>query len=144
MHTAQKIQLLVHYYLTLMLERNSTQQILILRLLAEKVKRKGKKVYNCFIDFQKALDAVKYSITWATMKSYGVGRRLTQMLRVIGENEQFAVRVGLTIINRNTTRRPIITHFFHNISGEGDGWTTGQWHWRLHTWIPTEQPKICR
>jgi len=75
-------------------DRNTTQQKIILRLLAEKMKRKGKKVYNCFIDFQKAFDFVKHSITWATMKSYGVGRRLTQMLQVIGENAQFAVRVG--------------------------------------------------
>jgi len=35
--------------------RNTTQQILILRLLADKIKRKDKKVYNCFIDFQKNL-----------------------------------------------------------------------------------------
>ena len=75
-------------------DRNTTQQILILRLLAEKVKRKGKKVYNCFIDFQKAFDSIKHSISWATMKSYGVGRRLTQMLQTIGENAQSAVRVG--------------------------------------------------
>jgi len=52
-------------------DQNTTRQILILRLL-EKVKRKGKKVYNYFIDFQKSFDSVKHSITWATMKSYGV------------------------------------------------------------------------
>jgi len=31
------------------------------------------------------------------------------------------------IINRN-----IIAHYLHNISGEGDGWTTGQWDWHIH------------
>jgi len=75
-------------------DRNTAQQMLILRLLAEKMKRKRKKIYNCFIDFQKAFDSIKHSITWATMKSYGVGRRLTQMLQVIGEHAKFAVRVG--------------------------------------------------
>jgi len=34
-------------------DRNTTQEILILRLLVEKVKRKDKKVYNCFIGFKK-------------------------------------------------------------------------------------------
>jgi hypothetical protein len=63
-------------------------------LLAEKVKRKGKRVYNCFIDFEKAFDSIKHSITWATMKSYEVGRRLIQMLQSTGESAQFAVRVG--------------------------------------------------
>ena len=36
-------------------DRNTVQQILILRLIAEKAKRRGKLVYNCFRDFQKAL-----------------------------------------------------------------------------------------
>jgi len=39
-------------------DRNTTLQILILRLLAEKVRRKGKKGNNCFIDFQKAFNSV--------------------------------------------------------------------------------------
>jgi len=47
-------------------------------------------------------------------------------------------------IGNTTIRRPIITHYLHNISGEGDGWTTEQWHGYLHTWIPTKQPKIRR
>jgi len=62
------------------------------------------------------------------MKSHGVGRRLTPVIQVIGENAQFAVLVGQDIdhtINRNT-RRSIITHYLHNISGEGGGWAMGQ------------------
>jgi len=78
-------------------DRNTTQQILILRLLAETAKRKGKKVYNCFIDFQKAFDSIKHNVTWATMKSYGVGSQLTQMLQTTGENAQSTVRVGLEL-----------------------------------------------
>lgn len=37
---------------------STVQQILLVRLLAEKAKRKGKKIYNCFIDFQKAFDSI--------------------------------------------------------------------------------------
>jgi len=39
-------------------DRNTIQQILILRLIALKAKRKGRKVYHCFIDFQKAFDSI--------------------------------------------------------------------------------------
>ena len=41
-------------------DRSTVHKILTLRLLAEKVKRQGKKIYNCFIDFQKAFDTIKH------------------------------------------------------------------------------------
>jgi len=31
---------------------------LALRLIAEKAKRKGRTIYNCFVDFQKAFDSI--------------------------------------------------------------------------------------
>ena len=43
-------------------DRSTVHQILTLRLLAEKAKRQGKKIYNCFIDFQKAFDSIKHKI----------------------------------------------------------------------------------
>ena len=49
-------------------DRSTIHQILMLRLLAEKAKRQGKKIYNCFIDFQKAFDTIKHKIIWATLK----------------------------------------------------------------------------
>src|SRR6218665_125031 len=54
-------------------DRSTVQQILMLRLIAEKAKRKHKRVYNCFVDFQKAFDSIRHDVTWATLKSYGVG-----------------------------------------------------------------------
>ncbi len=44
-------------------DRNTIQQILILRLMAEKAYRKGKKIYHCFIDFPKAFDTVRHDVT---------------------------------------------------------------------------------
>jgi len=44
-------------------DRNTIQQILILRLIAEKAK-KGIQVYCCFVDFQKAFDCIKQDVTW--------------------------------------------------------------------------------
>ena len=75
-------------------DRNTTQQILILRLIAEKAKRKGRLIHNCFIDFQKAFDSVRHDILQATLKSFGVGRRLTQMINCACVEAKSAVRVG--------------------------------------------------
>jgi len=44
-------------------DRNTVQQILMLRQIAENAKRKNKKIYNCFIDFQKAFDSIKQDLT---------------------------------------------------------------------------------
>lgn len=75
-------------------DRNTVQQILMLRLIAEKAKRKNRLVYNCFVDFQKAFDSIKHDVTWATFKSYGIGKRLTELLKNIGERSKLAVRFG--------------------------------------------------
>ncbi|CAF1081345.1 unnamed protein product [Adineta ricciae] len=75
-------------------DRSTVHQILTLRLIAEKAKRQGKKVYNCFIDFQKAFDTIKHNIIWATLKSYGVEPRMVTLLSQIYEKAQSAVRIG--------------------------------------------------
>jgi hypothetical protein len=75
-------------------DRSTIHQILTLRLLAEKAKRQGKKIYNCFIDFQKAFDTIKHKIIWATLRSYGVETRMVTLLQRIYENAQSAVRIG--------------------------------------------------
>jgi hypothetical protein len=75
-------------------DRSTVHQILTLRLLAEKAKRQGKKVYNCFIDFQKAFDTIKHKVIWATLKSYGVETKMVTLLQKIYEKAQSAVRIG--------------------------------------------------
>ncbi|CAF1667422.1 unnamed protein product, partial [Adineta ricciae] len=75
-------------------DRSTIHQILMLRLLAEKAKRQGKKIYNCFIDFQKAFDTIKHKIIWATLKSYGVDTKIITLLQNIYEKSQSAVRIG--------------------------------------------------
>jgi len=44
-------------------DRYMIQQILALRLIAEKAKRKGETIYNCFMDFQKAFDSISHKAT---------------------------------------------------------------------------------
>jgi hypothetical protein len=75
-------------------DRSTTHQILILRLIAEKAKRKGRHILNCFIDFRKAFDSIRHDVMWATLRSYGVGARLIRIMQNVCEISQSAVRVG--------------------------------------------------
>jgi len=74
-------------------DRSTVQQILILRLLAEKALEKQKPIYNCFIDFQKAFDKIKQDVIWATLRSYNVQQQLIDMLRAIYGQSKAAVRL---------------------------------------------------
>jgi len=73
--------------------RSTIQQILTLRLIGEKARRKGKKVYNCFVDFQKAFDSIDQSVAWAVMDSYGIDSKLVRLLKEVNSNAKAAVRV---------------------------------------------------
>ena len=68
------------------------EQILILRLMTKNAQayRKRKQIYHCFIDFQKAFDTIRHDVIWATLKSFGVKRKL---IASIAENARAAVRV---------------------------------------------------
>ena len=69
-------------------------QILTLRLIAEKAKRHGKKIYNYFIDFQKAFDTIKHKVIWAVLRSHDKREKTVTVLQKIYENAQSAVRIG--------------------------------------------------
>ena len=75
-------------------ERSTTQQILILRLLAEKASRKNRKIHNCFVDFRKAFDTSIHDLIWATLRSYGVEEGLIDLLKMIYSDAKAAVRIG--------------------------------------------------
>ena len=75
-------------------DRNTVHQILTLRLIAEKAKRHGKKIYNCFIDFQKDFDTIKHKVIWAVLRSYGIEEKMVTLLQKINEKAQSVVRVG--------------------------------------------------
>ena len=75
-------------------DRSTVQQILTLRLIGEKARRKNSKIYNCFVDFSKAFDSIDQSTTWAAMESFGVDKRLTRLLKEINGNATAAVRIG--------------------------------------------------
>jgi len=64
-----------------------------LGLLAEKAKRKGMKIYNCYVDFQKEFDSLDQQRTWAIMKSSGIEEKLVKILQLINTNAKAAVRI---------------------------------------------------
>ena len=73
--------------------RNTIQQTLILRLVAEKAYGKGKQINHCFIDFQKAFTTIRHDVIWAMLKSYGVRRKLVALIKSIAAHAQAEVRV---------------------------------------------------
>ena len=75
-------------------DRSTVHQILTLELIAEKAKRHGKKIYNCFIDFQKAFDTIKHKVIWAVLRSYGIEEKMVTLLQKMYEKAQSAVRIG--------------------------------------------------
>ena len=61
-------------------DRSTVQQILALRLIAEKYLERNRPVYNCFIDYTKAFDSVWHDGLWAVFRSYGVSHKLVRLL----------------------------------------------------------------
>ena len=70
--------------------RSTVQQILALRLIEESfISKKTNYVYNCFIDFKKALDSVKRDTIWAALELYGVDEKLIIILNPFLPNVPF-------------------------------------------------------
>ena len=83
-----------------------SRSYIMLRLITEKAKLKTKSSYNCFVDFQKAFHSIKQDIIRATLRSHGIGKRLTHILQDIGERSKAAIKIGKDIAEwfRPTTK----------------------------------------
>ncbi|CAF1404873.1 unnamed protein product [Adineta ricciae] len=79
---------------TVLIIKRSHLSVIQEKLLAKKAKRQGKKIYNCFTDFQKAFDTNKHKIIWPTLKSYGADTKIITPPQNICEKSQSAVRIG--------------------------------------------------
>ena len=86
---------MMHIYIIvfLIVSIGAVQQILALRFLVEKARRKGKRIYSCFIYFEKAFDNINQEVAWKVLKSYGVNHTLIDILKDINENAKAAVRI---------------------------------------------------
>ena len=75
-------------------DRSTVQQILCLRLIAEKHREVDQEVYNCFVDFKKAFDLVWHEGLWAVLRSYGINQKLITILQNIYKDTMAAVLVN--------------------------------------------------
>jgi hypothetical protein len=62
--------------------------------MAEKARRKGKLMYNCLIEFEKAFHFIYKEVTWAVLRSFEVGRRRVDILKDIRDRTEMAVGIG--------------------------------------------------
>ena len=75
-------------------DRSTVHQMLTPRLIAEKAKRHGEKIYNCFIDLQKPFGTIKHRVIWAVLRSYCIEEKMVTLLQKMYEKVQSAVRIG--------------------------------------------------
>lgn len=103
-------------------------------------KTQEKKVFNCFIDFQKAFDTIKHRIKWATLKSYDV-EDLWKCL-VICASRQREWRVVLNGL-RKERRRSFVTTPLHRISRSSNEPGEAEHLWCQHRRNINKQLEIC-
>ena len=125
-------------------DRSTTQQILMLRLIAEKAHRKATPVYNCFLDFQKAFDSIKHEIIQAAFKSCGVGKTLTTLLlqdvkASNGSSKSWGElgSMGRSHGRESVRRFDIPDHVYH-VLGKSDGRSQRKYNGNLNPWTQVE------
>ena len=65
-------------------DSSTVQQIPALRRIAEKARQKGKKIFNCFVDFQEAFDNIDQTL-YCTRVIWSRPNQLVRLLRDINE-----------------------------------------------------------
>ena len=73
--------------------RGCVDQIFTLRQMCEKICEKGKQLYLCFVDLEKAYDRVDREGVWDVLKIYGVGGRNLKAVKSFYEGCEACVRV---------------------------------------------------
>ena len=63
--------------------RGCEEQIFVMRLLAEKMIEKDRKMYAVFVDLEKAYDKVCREELWEALKRYGVSGDLLRAIRAL-------------------------------------------------------------
>ena len=74
--------------------RSTIDQLLSLRLLAEKYMEHGKDLYICYVDFQKAFDSVWRQGLWQVMRHLGYDCKIVKLLEGLYKATKSSVRVG--------------------------------------------------
>ena len=74
--------------------RGTVDQLFTLRQLTEKYLERGKKLYICYIDFEKAFDRVWQKGLWHAMAFFGFPQKIINLLKALYKISQSAVRVN--------------------------------------------------
>src|SRR5664279_4512148 len=74
--------------------RSTIDQLLSLRILAEKYQEYDKDMYICYVDFQKAFDSVWRRGLWQTMRHLGYDRKIIRLVENLYKSTKSTVRVG--------------------------------------------------
>ncbi len=74
--------------------RATVDQIFTPRQIAEKCLEKGKHLYCCYIDFQKAFDSVWQDGLWRAMSFFGYPTKIISLLQALYKQSQSGVCVN--------------------------------------------------
>ena len=75
--------------------RGTRDQIANICWIIEKAREfQKKKIYFCFIDYDKAFDCMDHNILWKVLKEMGIPDHLTFLLRNLCAGQEATVRAG--------------------------------------------------
>ena len=74
--------------------RSTVDQLFTLRQIAEKYLEGGKKLFCCYIDFEKAFDSVWQEGVWKAMRFFGFSNKIINLLKALYSISSSAVRVN--------------------------------------------------
>jgi hypothetical protein len=74
--------------------RSTVDQLFTLRQIAEKFLEKGRMLYCCYIDFEKAFDSVWQEGVWRALRFFGFPNKIINLLQALYSKSNSAVRVN--------------------------------------------------
>ena len=74
--------------------KGTTDAVFILRRLQEEYRAKGKKLYMCFVDLEKAFDRVPRKVMEWAMRKRGIPEAMVRAVMSLYEGAKTIVRVG--------------------------------------------------
>ena len=74
--------------------RSTVDQLFTLRQITEKYREKGKDLFCCYIDFEKAFDSVWQEGVWKALRFFGFSAKIIRLLQSLYSKSKSAVRVN--------------------------------------------------
>ena len=77
----------------------TTVQILNIRQLIEKAREFNHSVFLCFVNYNKMVDKVKWSLLWKILEKMGTPKHLIRMIRSLYQDNIVKIRIDQTYSN---------------------------------------------